>query len=59
MVPHTCNPKTWDAETEGGRIGGQPGLHSETLSQNNQKKGKKKKKKELLKFQNRSLPYSL
>jgi hypothetical protein len=45
MVPHTCNPKTWDAETEGLRIGGQPGLNSETLSQNNQKKGKKKKKK--------------
>jgi hypothetical protein len=29
MVVHTCNPNTWEAEAEGLRVQGQPGLHSE------------------------------
>jgi hypothetical protein len=36
---HGCDTSTWEAETEGSQLPGQPGLHSETLSQ------KKKKKK--------------
>jgi hypothetical protein len=37
MVVHVYNPITWEAEA--GRLqGGQPELHSETLSQNNNKK---------------------
>jgi hypothetical protein len=32
-VLHTCNPSTWEAETGGFRVQGQPWLHSKTLSQ--------------------------
>jgi hypothetical protein len=31
-MAHTCNPSTW--EVEAGEVPDQPGLHSETLSQN-------------------------
>jgi hypothetical protein len=35
LVVHTYNPVTWEAEVEGSRVQGQPGIHSETLSQTN------------------------
>jgi hypothetical protein len=38
MVVHTCNPITWETEARGSQIGGQPGLHRETLSQNKKKR---------------------
>jgi hypothetical protein len=38
MVAHNCNPSFWKAETGGSQVQGQPGLHSETLSQNNNNK---------------------
>ena len=31
MVAHTCNPSTWEAETGGSQVRGQPQLLSETL----------------------------
>jgi hypothetical protein len=37
MVAHTCGPSTWEAETKGMLVQGQPGLHSETLSQKDQR----------------------
>jgi hypothetical protein len=33
VVAHDCNPSTWEAEAVGSWVPGQPGLHSETLSQ--------------------------
>jgi hypothetical protein len=42
-VKKTCNPSTQEAETG---VPGQPGLHSEMLSQKKKKKKKTKKKKE-------------
>jgi hypothetical protein len=39
MVEHTCNPSTQKVNAGGSRVGGQPGLHSETVLR------KKKKKK--------------
>jgi hypothetical protein len=30
---HAFNPSTWEAETSGFRVRGQPGLYRETLSQ--------------------------
>jgi hypothetical protein len=38
MVDHTCNPSIEEVETVGSRVWGQPGLHSETLSQKERKK---------------------
>jgi hypothetical protein len=35
MVLHICNPSTQGAEAGGSQVRGQPGLHSETLSQTN------------------------
>jgi hypothetical protein len=35
---HICNPSTKEAEVEGWRVPGQPGLHGKTLSQNKKKK---------------------
>jgi hypothetical protein len=32
MVVHSYNLSTWEAEGEELQVGGQPGLHSETLS---------------------------
>lgn len=32
MVVHTCNPSTWEAETEGPGVQGQPGLFNEPCS---------------------------
>jgi hypothetical protein len=32
-VIFTCNPTTWEAEAEESQVRGQPGLHSENLSQ--------------------------
>jgi hypothetical protein len=32
MVVHTCNPSSWETETESSGVPGQPGLQSETLS---------------------------
>ena len=34
VVVHTCNPSTWEAETGGWQIGGQPWQLSEMLFQN-------------------------
>ena len=31
MVAHTCNPSTWEAETGGSQVRGQPQLLSEAL----------------------------
>jgi hypothetical protein len=28
MLAHTCNPITWEAETKGLTVQGQPGVHS-------------------------------
>jgi hypothetical protein len=33
MVAHTCSSSSLEAEVGGLRVPGQPGLHSETLSQ--------------------------
>jgi hypothetical protein len=33
VVIHSCNPSTQEAEAEGLRVQGQPGLHSKTLFQ--------------------------
>jgi hypothetical protein len=32
-VSHDCNPSSWESEPGGLHIPGQPGLHSQTLSQ--------------------------
>jgi hypothetical protein len=37
VMEHTCNPSTQKVEVEGLRVPGQPGLHSETLSQKQNK----------------------
>jgi hypothetical protein len=37
MVGHFCNPSTWEVEAWRSRVQGQPGLHSDTLSQNKTK----------------------
>jgi hypothetical protein len=34
MMAHTYNRSTWEAEVEGLGVGGQLGLHSETVSKN-------------------------
>jgi hypothetical protein len=39
MVVHTCNPSTQEVKAEGSQ--GQPGLHSENLSQREEKKKSK------------------
>jgi hypothetical protein len=39
MVAHTCNPSTWQAEEGAAQVPGQPGLCSETLSQETNKRG--------------------
>jgi hypothetical protein len=44
LLVYTCNSSTWEAETGGLQIQGQPGLHSESLSQKKKRKEKKKKK---------------
>ena len=31
MVAHTCNPSTWEAETGGSQVHGQPQLLSDAL----------------------------
>ena len=31
VVAHACNPSTWEAETGGSQVGGQPQLPSEAL----------------------------
>jgi hypothetical protein len=36
MVVYAYNPSTWEIEAGGFHVWGQPGLHSETLSQKNQ-----------------------
>jgi hypothetical protein len=33
VVAHTCNLSTWEAEAGRSPVGGQPGVHSQTLSQ--------------------------
>jgi hypothetical protein len=33
MLVHTCNSSTLEVGTGGSKVWGQPGLHSETLSQ--------------------------
>jgi hypothetical protein len=47
---HASSPSTWETEAGGLRVQGQPGLHSDTLSQGktyNQKE-KKKEREEIL-----------
>jgi hypothetical protein len=44
-VVHTCNTNTWEAEAGGWRVGGQPELHSETLTQTNRTRQKQAKQK--------------
>jgi hypothetical protein len=34
MMVHVCNPNTFEAEVGGLQVEGQPGLHSNTMSQN-------------------------
>jgi hypothetical protein len=46
VVAYPYNPSTQEAEAGGSQLEGQPGLHSETLSQKTNKKKNKKKKKE-------------
>jgi hypothetical protein len=41
VVVHDCNHSTWEAEV-GLRVQGQPGLHSETLSQKMKTQTKKR-----------------
>jgi hypothetical protein len=43
MVVHVYNPSTLEYEAGGSKVGGQPGLHNEILSQ--EKKGGRKEKK--------------
>jgi hypothetical protein len=38
-MAHTYNPSTWEDKAEGLQIWVQPGLHSETLSQENKGQG--------------------
>jgi hypothetical protein len=45
LLVYTCNSSTWEAETGGLQIQGQPGLHSESLSQKKKKERKEKKEK--------------
>jgi hypothetical protein len=33
VVGHICNPSTWETKAEGLQVQGQPGLHHETLYQ--------------------------
>jgi hypothetical protein len=40
MVVHSCNPSTWEAKARGSGVQGQPGLKSETQSQNQQQESK-------------------
>jgi hypothetical protein len=40
MVTNACNSSTQEAKAGGLRVQGQPGLHSETLSQKNYKVGR-------------------
>ena len=40
VVAHACNPSTREAEVGGSQVRGQPGLGSETLSQNKNKTNK-------------------
>jgi hypothetical protein len=49
MEAHTCNPSTQDDRVGGLPVQGQPGLYSETLSQNKTKAEPNKKKCSLLK----------
>jgi hypothetical protein len=36
VLAHVCNPSTRDAEKKDSEFPGQPGIHSENLSQNKQ-----------------------
>jgi hypothetical protein len=40
MVTQACNLSNQEAEAGGSQVGGQPGLHSETLSQKKNQKTK-------------------
>jgi hypothetical protein len=42
MAVHICNLGTWEAEARTSRVSSQPGLQSETLSQNNKIKRKER-----------------
>jgi hypothetical protein len=44
-VVYTCNLSTQEAEAEGSRVLGQPGLHCETPSENKAKQSKGKQNK--------------
>jgi hypothetical protein len=50
MVMHACNLSIWEAEAKESQVQDQPGLQSETLSQNTKKyKNKRETKKNLKK----------
>jgi hypothetical protein len=44
MVIHAYNPRTWETEARGSRVGGLPELHKGTLSEKNQTSTKKLEK---------------
>jgi hypothetical protein len=46
MVGHACNPSPQEADTGGSQVWGQPGLHSETLSQKQKQRGGKREREE-------------
>jgi hypothetical protein len=48
MAEQTCNSSTREAEARGSGTPGQPGIHSETLSQNTRKNKRSKQKRNIV-----------